>query len=137
MSSNSWGWICKILLCVYGKSLRDSQLFKGVQSGVYRGFTCAWQTPLETFLQALSICPDGHPHVGVLWGAGSVKILLFFLLTAVSQLLSLGFAVYALIFKGAQSFVLLFVSWALGRSFFGKISSAAPTSSVYQLLRFD
>lgn len=112
---------------MYCKFLRDSQLFKGVQNGVYYRFACAWQTPLETFLQTLPICPDGHPRTWVLWVAASMKILLFFLLAAVSQLLSLGLAVLcALIFKRAQSFVLLFVSQALARSLFRRIGSAAP-----------
>lgn len=79
---------------MYCKFLRDSQLFKGIQNGVYYRFTCAWQTPLETLLQTLPICPDGHPHTWVLWVVASMKILLYLLLTAVSQLLSLGLAVF-------------------------------------------
>lgn len=53
---------------------------------------CARQVSLGTFLPALPICPHGHPHTWVLWRAASMKMMLSFLLMAISQVLSLELA---------------------------------------------
>lgn len=53
---------------------------------------CARQVSLGTFLPALPICPHGHPHTWVLRRAASMKMMLSFLLMAISQVLSLELA---------------------------------------------